>query len=144
MHAVSGNRSQSAPAATLTSPADPLDLGARIRNPTTGRLDANLIADLLGISRADIARLCGVSKQSINRAPASSAIQAKLQPLEDVAQSLLWCGGSEVKLRAWLNRPNRDFPEVNGQKPSPLDLILRGYAELVAQKVHNLRTGQPS
>jgi hypothetical protein len=135
--------SQSAPALPQ-SPADTLDLSARLRDPATGRLDANLISDLLGISRADIARLCGVSKQSLNQTPASSGIQAKLQPLEDVAQALLWCGGSEAKLRAWLNRPNRDFPEVDGKKPSPINLIIGGHAELVAQKVHNLRTGQPS
>jgi len=119
-------------------------VNSRLRDPLTGRLDANRIADLLGISRVNMARLCGVSMQRLNQSPASSGIQAKLQSLEDVAQALGWCGGSEIKLRAWLNRPNHDFPEVYGQKPSPLDLILLGHAKLVAQKVHNLRTGHPS
>lgn len=117
---------------------------ARLRNPDTGRLDANLIADLLGLSLPDIARFCGVSKQSITHHPDSSGIQAKLRALDDVAQALLWCGDSEAKLRAWLKRSNRDFPEVDGKKLSPLDLILRGHAELVTQKIHNLRTGHPS
>jgi hypothetical protein len=116
----------------------------RLRDLGTGQLDANRIADLLGISRPDIARLCGVSEQSLNQTPAGPAIQTKLQPLEDVAHALLWCGGSMAKLHAWLNRPNRDFPMVNGKRPSPLDLILSGHAELVARKVHNLRTGHPS
>jgi putative toxin-antitoxin system antitoxin component (TIGR02293 family) len=118
---------------------------ARLRNPDNGRLDANLIADLLGLSLPDIARSCGVSKQSLNQNPASPGIQTKLQSLDDVAQALLlWCGDNEAKLRDWLNRPNRDFPELNGQTPSPRDLILRGHPELVTQKIHNLRTGHPS
>ena len=128
----------------LIKKANPINLSARLRDTGTGRIDANPIADLLGISRADIARLCGVSMQSLNQTPSSSDIQAKLQPLEDVSQALLWCGGSETKLRAWLSRPNCDFPEVDGKKLSPRDLILRGHVELVVQKVHNLRTGQPS
>jgi hypothetical protein len=134
MHAVSSKR----------PPVSSADLGARLRNPASGRLDANPIAALLGITLSDIARLCGVSTESINRNPFSSDIQAKLQPLENVAHALLWCSGSEAKLRLWLNRPNRDFPKVDGKTPSPLDLILRGHAELVAQNVRNLRTGHPS
>jgi hypothetical protein len=134
-----------APAVAVPPPADPLDISARLRDPDTGRLDARRISDLLGIKITDLAeKVCGTRKQNLSQNPTSAGIQAKLQPLEDVAQALLWCGGSEPKLRAWLNRPNRDFPEVDGKKPSPLDLILRGHAELVAQKVHNLRTGQPS
>lgn len=121
-----------------------VDLSACLRNPDTGRLDAGSIANLLGISRAEIARLCGVSEQSIDQNPSAPRIQAKLQPFEDVAQLLHWCGGSEAELRVWLKRPNRDFPVLDGQKPSPLDLILRGHVELIAQKVHNLRMGHPS
>jgi hypothetical protein len=121
-----------------------LDLNARLRDPSTGGLDANIIAGLLGISRADIARLCGVSEQRLTQTPADSGIQTKLQPLEDVAQALHWCEGNAAKLHAWLNRPNRDFPVVNGKIPSPIELILGGHAELVAQVVHNLRTGHPS
>ena len=128
----------------LIKKANLFALGARLRDQATGRLDANRIGDLLGISLTDIAQLCGVSTESINQNPSSFGIQAKLQPLENVAQALFWCGGSEAKLRSWLNRPNRDFPEMDGRKPSPLDLILLGHPELVAQKVHGLRTGQPS
>lgn len=118
--------------------------GPRLRDLGTGRLDANLIAELLGISRPDIARLCGVSEQILNQTPAGFAIQDKLEPLEDVAQALRWCGGNKAKLHAWLNHPNHDFPEVDGKKCSPLDLILGGHMKLVAHKVHNLCTGHPS
>ena len=121
-----------------------VDLGARLRDPATGRLDAVAIAGLFGISRTEIARFCGVSKQSIDQNASSSEIQAKLQSLENVAQALHWCDGSEHKLRAWITLPNRDFPSVNGKKLSPLDLILSGHTELVVQKVRALRTGHPS
>ena len=125
-------------------PIHSTDLRIRLRNPATGRLDASPIAALLGISLYDIARLCDVSTESISQNPSSSGIQAKLQLLEGVTYALRWCDGSEAKFRAWLSCPNRDFPEMNGQKLSPLDLILQGHVELVAQKVHNLRAGHPS
>ena len=125
--------------------ADPLDLSTRLRDPATGRLDARKLAELLGMSSTALAtKVCGVTKQAINQSPASAGIQEKLQPLEDIAQLLFWCGGDESRLRAWLNRPNRDFPDVNGKVPSPMDLILRGHAEIVAQEVQNLRVGNPS
>lgn len=48
-----------------------------------------------------------------------------------------------AKVRVWLNRPNRDFPKIDGNRHSPLDLILCAHTELVAQKVYELRTGIP-
>ena len=124
---------------------EPLDISVRLRDPASGRLDANRISDLLGVSKSDLAtKVCGVSRQALGQNPASAGIQEKLQPLEDVAQALIWCGGNEAKLRAWLKRPNRDFPEVDGRVPSPMDLILLGHAAVVARKVENLRTGQPA
>lgn len=137
----SGERRAPVPACEFT----PLDISARLRDPASGRLDANRISDLLGVSKSDLAtKVCGVSRQALGQYPASAGIQEKLQPLEDVAQALIWCGGDEAKLRAWLKRPNRDFPKVDGRIPSPLDLILLGHADVVARKVENLRTGQPA
>ncbi len=132
-------------AATASKPlVDPMDISARLRDPVSGRLDARKISDLLGISLSHLAKLCGVTRQALNQTPTSSGIQDKLQPLEEVAHALLWCGGDEGKFRAWLNRPNRDFPEIEGKAPSPVDLILRGHAAIVARKVENLRTGHPA
>lgn len=131
--------------AGVDSAIESLDISARLRDPVSGRLDANKISDLLGLSKSDIAtKICGVSRQALGQNPTSAGIQEKLRPLEDVAQALVWCGGDEAKLRAWLNRPNRDFPEVGGQVPSPIDLILLGHASVVARKVGNLRIGQPA
>lgn len=119
-------------------------LSARLRDPS-GRLDARKISDLLGITMTDLAtKVCGVTKQALSQSPTSAGIQDKLQPLEDAAQLLHWCGGDEAKLRAWLKRPNPDFPEIEGKTPSPVDLILRGHAGIVARKVHKLRTGHPA
>lgn len=133
-------------ASKQTQPAsDPLDIGKRLRDPVSGRLDARKIATLLGISITDLAtKVCEVTKQSLSQNPTSAGIQDKLQPLEEVAQGLLWCGGDEAKLRAWLNRPNPDFPMIKGKVPSPMDLILRGHAGIVASKLRNLLTGHPA
>lgn len=134
-----------APPAATQNEHQELDLSKDLRDSQNGRLDARPIARLLGISLTDLAtKVCGVSKQALSQRPSSGKIQDQLKPLEEIAQLLHWCGGDESKLRAWLQRPNRDFPLVDGCTPSPLDLILRGHAEIVANKVHNLRTGHPA
>jgi hypothetical protein len=129
----------------LLSFGDSLEISKHLRDPNSGRLDAQKIAALMGISITNLAtKVCGVTKQALSQGPTSGGIQGKLQPLEDVAMGLLWCGGDGAKFRAWLNRPNRDFPLVKGKTPSPLDLILSGHAAIVASKVHQLRTGHPA
>ena len=134
-----------APDAAVAAEAATTDLSARLRDAASGRLDARKISELLGITLTDLAtKVCGVTKQALSQSPTSTGIQEKLQPLEEVALLLHWCGGDEAKLRAWLHRPNRDFPEVGGKTPSPLDLILRGHAGIVARKVLNLLTGHPA
>ena len=125
--------------------ADPLNISKSLRDPTSGRLDARKFVELFGISSTDLAtKVCGLKRQAIHQNPTSAGIQEKLQPLEDIAQLLHWCGGDEAKLRAWLKRPNRDFQLMDGKTPSPMDLILKGHAEIVANKAHNLLTGHPA
>lgn len=122
-----------------------LDVSASLRDPKTGRLDARKLAELMGISGTDLAtKVCGISKQALNQSPFSLGIQGKLQPLEEIAQLLSWCGHDEKKLRAWLNRPNRDFAPLDGEILSPMRLILLGHADIVANEARNLRLGHPS
>jgi len=131
---------------TAKKPApDPLNISKSLRDSASGRLDARKFVELFGISSADLAtKVCGLKRQAVHQNPTSAGIQEKLQPLEEIAQLLHWCGGDEAKLRAWLKRPNRDFQVLDGKTPSPLDLILKGHAEIVANKVHNLLTGHPA
>jgi len=131
--------------AAPTSFGDSLEISKSLRDPDSGRLDARKIGVLLGFSITDLAtKVCGVTKQALSQNPTSGGIQEMLQPLEDISMGLLWCARDEAKFRAWLNRPNRDFPLVHGKAPSPVDLILSGHAAIVASKVHQLRTGHPA
>jgi hypothetical protein len=133
------------PSTTKKPAPDPLNISKRLRDNASGRLDARKIVELFGISSAELAtKVCGLKRQAIQQNPTSAGIQEKLQSLEEVAQLLHWCGGDDAKLRAWLRRPNRDFPAMNGKPPSPMDLILEGHAAIVANKVHNLLTGHPA
>ena len=127
------------------SAPNPLDISKRLRDPVTGRLDALKIKSLFGFTLENLAtKVCGVRRQNIHQNPTSAGIQEKLQTLEEIAQLLHWCGGDDEKFRAWLKRPKRDFPAIEGKAPSPMDLILLGHAEIVANKTHNLLTGQPA
>jgi hypothetical protein len=116
-----------------------------VRDPTSGRLNGRNLAEVLDISLTDMAiKVCGVTKQALGQAPTSKGVQKKLQPLEEIVDALPWFEHNVGKLRAWLQRPNRDFPKIHGKTPSPLDLILKGHGGIVARKLHNLRTGQPA
>jgi hypothetical protein len=130
--------------AAKAASADPLDISVRLRDPDTGRLDAMKIAGLFSMSLTDLAKVCGVSKQSLSQNPTSAGMQERLQPLEEIAQFLQWCGDDEPKFRAWLKRPDRGFARIGGRAPSPMDLILAGHAEIAAHKVRNLTTGHPA
>jgi hypothetical protein len=115
-----------------------------VRDEKSGLLDARKISALMGISLTDTAKICGVSKQALSQSSTGKSYQAKLQPFEDIASALPWFGGDEGKLRAWLLRPNRDFPKIAGKALSPMDVILRGHPDVVADKLHNLRVGHPA
>ncbi|MBN8422698.1 MAG: hypothetical protein J0L73_27560 [Verrucomicrobia bacterium] len=116
----------------------------RLSDETNGRLDAGKIARLFGLSMAEMGTLCGVSKQSVHANPTSKGIQEKLEPLVKAARGVLWCGGDESKFKTWLNQPNPDFPEYEGRQLSPIDLIRMGHAQVIADKVQNLLTGNPA
>lgn len=116
----------------------------RLSDEKTGRLDGQKIASLLGLNTPEMGSLCGVSRQSFHANPTSKGIQPKLEVLAEVARGVLWCGNDEARFRAWLTRPNPDFPEYEGRQLSPLDLIRMGHAGVIASKVQNLLTGHPS
>lgn len=116
----------------------------RLSDAVSGRLDASKIAALYGLSTAEMGKICGVSKQAIHANPTSKGIQDRLQPLAQAARGLLRFRNDEASFKAWLNQPNEDFPVYQGRRPSPLDLIKMGHAQVIADKIQNLLTGHPS
>lgn len=120
-----------------------LEISQSLRDGTTGRIDAAKVAGLLGLTMTEMGKVCGVTKQAISKNPTSKRLQVKLQPLVEVARGLLWFGGDEGKFKVWLRTPNPDFPKFRGRQISPLDVIQKGHAQVVADKVQNLLAGHP-
>lgn len=104
----------------------------------TGRLSATLLAGALGISEAQVAKIVGRPRQSVNKTPNAPSLQKKLEFLERVARA----GEAfrrEAGFRSWLRQPNR---ELRGE--SPLDMLLAGRLDVVAEFAEDLMAGNPS
>jgi hypothetical protein len=101
-----------------------------------GRLDANLIAALFGMTRADLARLADVSAEAIRQTPDAESLQPLLREFEKAAR-LTVLDPDAAKFRTWLNSPNEEFDQQ-----SPLELIKSGRVSKVAELVHDILTNR--
>ena len=91
-----------------------------------GFLDANLIAQRLGVSRSRVAAAIDESRQRVSNKPASAALQAALEPMARVIAALDAALPPE-QIRSWLQSAHRALGDV-----PPMELILSGQAERVA------------
>jgi hypothetical protein len=110
-----------------------------LRNPRSGKLDANLIADAFGISLADVARAIDKKPQTIHQTPDSDGLQRLLHPYERIASAVKHTTGSlQPALKIWLNAPNPTMPNT-----MPVELIKKGHAEQLADLWDDTLLGHP-
>ena len=117
----------------------PLHLVPQLHNPQSGRLDARPIAGFFGLSLAALARVLGTTRAALHKTPDAPSLQPKLRFWHAVAGALLDLLGSEETARIWLQTPN---PELEGQ--TPLTLMKAGDADIVAELLRDVLTGQPA
>lgn len=115
-----------------------------IRNPKSHRLDAKLIADYFGLSLREVARILGKCHPTVDKTPDSKNLQAPLQPFEAILRGRILVENDDALFRQWLNTACEEFPEHDGQVPTPMDIIRMGHPEVVAALVDEALTGQPS
>jgi hypothetical protein len=117
-------------AAKLTTIVTP-----ELRSEESGRFDANKIAARLGVSVNRLAPSTGVSQQALSKRPDSPRAQKALASAARVLAAL-----DELHLvneaRMWLQTPH---PRL-GDEP-PLELILRGEADIVARMLERALEG---
>ena len=103
----------------------------------SGRLSAERVAGLFGVSVSDLGGWLGKSRQALNKTPDAPSLQPALEQLERVARlrTLL----SDEDFRKWLRMPN---PELDGKKP--LDLLAAKRWQDVAEMVEDMLTGAPA
>lgn len=101
-----------------------------------GRLDAEKVRALFGLTRADLARLFKILEETIRQTPDSERLQPPLRAFERVAR-LLVLYPDRSKFGVWLNSPNEEL-----EQRSPLELIKEGRIDVVETLVHDILTNR--
>ena len=110
-----------------------------LRNPRTGKLDANLIADAFGLTLADVSRSIGKKLQTVHQTPDSDGLQKLLYPYERIASAIKYSTGAlQPALKIWLNAPNPTMPNS-----LPIELIKKGHVEQLADLWDDTLLGHP-
>jgi len=104
---------------------------------SSGRLSAERIADAFGLTSSALAVAIGSTRQALHKTPDSETIQRKLFPFERIAR--LRAVLPPEDFRAWLNMSNG---LLDGH--SPIQIIKRGEAAVVANLAEDMLTGSPT
>ncbi len=112
-----------------------VQLGSALREKS-GALSAKLIAELYGVSLAELSRWLGRDRQRISKTPTAASLQEALSPLERIARLRLIL--SDEDFRRWLRMANQ---HLGNQRP--LDVVAKGKAEVVADLASDMITGRP-
>lgn len=109
-----------------------------LRSAASGRLDAQKIADYMGIPLRRFAIALGLPYASVHKTPDAPRGQEPLTPVARVLELAAAVLGSREAVRMWLNRRLREL-----ENESPLQVILAGEAGAVETLLYNARSGIP-
>jgi len=102
----------------------------------SGRLSANRVAEVFGLSVAEVAKILRASRQAVSKTPDAQALQEGLRSFERIARLRTVLPPEDF--RKWLNIPRPDL----GGRP-PLDLVRARKASVIADLVEDVLTGAP-
>lgn len=103
----------------------------------SGKLSANQVASVFGLSVAELAALVGRTRQTASKTPEADSLQPLLQPFERVARVRAVLGRNDFP--KWLHLAN---DELDGR--TPFEVIRQGKVAAVADLVEDMLTGSPS
>jgi hypothetical protein len=113
-----------------------------LRSHRSGRIDAQAVADHLGIPLKRLAEAVGLKYAGLHKTPDSPRAQPALRPIVrvlELANRAFGKGeGTPEMARRWLNRPLFELDDE-----SPLAVILSGETEAVETLLKNALTGIP-
>jgi uncharacterized protein (DUF2384 family) len=112
-------------------PSHPIAFPGGVLDPE-GRIDPGLLIHELRISKAELARACGLSRDAVSRISQrhSSTTQARLGDVAEILSRVLPWAGSVPQAFAWYRA--QPLPAFGDQTPE--DLVKEGRAE--ALKTH--------
>lgn len=103
----------------------------------SGRLSAFRVANVFGLSVAEVAKLLGSSRQAVSKTLDAPSLQDGLRLFERIAR--LRTVLQPEDFRKWLNMPRPDLGDR-----SPLDVVRARKAAAVADLVEDMLTGAPA
>lgn len=109
-----------------------------LHDPRNGRIDAQKVADFMGIPLKSLSEGLGLNYKAVHRNSSASGFQIALQPVKRSLEILQEFFGAKETIRIWLNTPH---PALDGA--TSLDTILDGKTSVVSRLLENARQGVP-
>lgn len=109
-----------------------------LHDEATGRVDAQKVADYLGVPLKRLAEGLEINYKSAHRNPAADAFQGVLRPVKRSLEILDGFFRKPELVRAWLHTPH---PDLDGS--TALETILEDKAEAVCTILENALAGVP-
>lgn len=110
-----------------------------LHDPDSGRIDARRVAAYLNISLKDLAAALEKNYTTVQKTPTAASLQEALRPIKRSLQILEEVLGDRISVLAWWNSPHPDL----GLR-CPLDLLLAGHGQSVADMLEAAVLGTPS
>ena len=110
-----------------------------LHDPESGRIDAQEVANYLGVPLAKLVGALGVKYPALHKTPSAPGLQEKLRPIKESIDLVSRITVSKSDARAWLNNPH---PDLGGS--TPMETILDGEANAVVTLLDNALSGIPS
>lgn len=111
----------------------------QLHDPNSGRIDAEKVAEYMGIPLKQLTEALGRSYPAVHKTPASESVQEALKPIKRSLEILDQVIGAQTTIRAWLRSPHPDLGER-----APLDVILTGRSRALHALLENALSGIPS
>lgn len=105
----------------------------------SGRIDAQKVADYIGIPLKRLSDGLSLRYGSVHRNPSAESLQDSLRPLKRTLELLYEFFGRQDAIRVWLNTPH---PELGGK--TALEVIVSNKAIAVQTILENAFAGVPS
>ena len=109
-----------------------------LHDEATGRIDAQRVADYIGVPLKRLAEGLQLNYKTVHRRPSAEALQPLLQPVKRSLEILHEFFQKTETVRVWLNTPH---PDLDGS--TALDMILADNASAVLRILENAAAGVP-
>ena len=122
----------------LGAVAAPQVILPELHDPKSGRIDAQRVAEFMGVPLKRLAEGLGLTYSAVHRNPSANGIQEALRPVKRSLEILHEFFGPKETIRIWLNTPH---PDLDGT--TALETIMEGKAFAVSRILGNAWNGVP-